>query len=183
MGPCGRGHPLAAARASRTARPAPRASPASGSDATTPGVAPTEKGRCGPGRENCQEDGSAIPPLLSLLQEAPAKPAAEALEVVAQKSRILPLGEHAGSSAVVSGKVHFLSSGDLCRPEAVSCPHIPPGSSAFCPPVGETGKQALTREVGLLGHCSARGHAQDLPAGGGKALTDLAPKWNCGNSF
>lgn len=104
MGPCARGHPLAAARSSRTARPAPRASPASGSDATTPGVAPTEKGRCGPGRENCKEGGSAIPPLLSLPQEAPAKPAAEALEVVAQKSRILPLREHAGSSAVVSGK-------------------------------------------------------------------------------
>lgn len=61
------------ARSSRTARPAPRASPASGSDATAPGVAPTGKGRCGPGRESCKEDGPAIPPLLSLPQEAPVK--------------------------------------------------------------------------------------------------------------
>lgn len=51
-------------RASRTARPAPRAPPASGSDATAPGVAPTGKGRCGQERERSKEDGPAIPPLL-----------------------------------------------------------------------------------------------------------------------
>lgn len=51
-------------RASRTARPTPRAPPASGSDATAPGVAPTGKGRCGQGRERGKEDGPAIPPLL-----------------------------------------------------------------------------------------------------------------------
>lgn len=52
------------ARASPTASPAPRAPPASSSDATAPGVAPTGKGRCGPRRERSKEGGPAIPPLL-----------------------------------------------------------------------------------------------------------------------
>lgn len=80
--PVGEGIPRPA-RASRTAHPAPRAPPASGSDATAPGVAPTGKGRCGPGRERGMEDGSAIPPLLlvPLLEEGRAKPVAEALQV------------------------------------------------------------------------------------------------------
>lgn len=95
------------ARASRTARPAPRASPASGSDATAPGVAPTGKGRCGPGRERSKEDGPAIPPLLMShywRRGGPnplRKPSRSGCTV---RSGATLLREHTGSGATVSGK-------------------------------------------------------------------------------
>lgn len=93
------------ARASRTAHPAPRAPPASGSDATAPGVAPTGKGRFGLGRERGKEDGPAIPPLLLVPTGGGAGQARcgspPGLGIV---SRASPLKEHTGSSVAISGK-------------------------------------------------------------------------------
>lgn len=71
------------ARASRTARPAPRAPPASGSDATAPGVAPTGKRAVRPwaGEKQGGRPGNPATAAVPLLEEGRAKPLAEALQV------------------------------------------------------------------------------------------------------
>lgn len=92
---------------SRTARPAPRAPPASGSDATAPGVARTGKGRRGPWAGEKQGGWPCNPATAAvrLLEEGRAKPVAEALQVWAYcAERASQLRENTGSAAAVSGK-------------------------------------------------------------------------------
>lgn len=128
MGPCGRGHPPAAARPHGLHAPLHVRCPPPA--LMQPRRAWRRQKRGGAAQGGRAARRMALPschccPCLRRLWRKPWRSWRKVPNIAAQRACRVQRG--------CVWKVLFLSSGDLCRPEAASCPHIPPRFLSFLP--------------------------------------------------